>query len=296
MVADGKSTKLFSTTDIAASIRKAYAAFTHVLVNRGYTTIKPAFFRSNKIADLPIYVWASWEKGSDGQLAKWRDRGGVLIHRSESSHSAGPADVLVFVECSMTMKRIKRSMEHITEYGVIPKPHTWIVHEQAIDLRSPEESRLRLLWDICHGQRLTDLELAEHSGLPRTTVMYQRCSFKRVEEWQIKPRLKPDAAHFLPAWDWLGTGRTLTKKDVGTSGHKLALLEMARLGHVALTKYQQYGMDEPDWKRFEKKRQEAIEDLRRVRSLVESLPDHQSGSPPSDVSPLFAARSRGKAC
>lgn len=61
--------KLYSTLDPAGSIRKAFAGFTHVHVNRGYTTIKPVYFKSKAIADLPLYVWAWWDRASDGQLA-----------------------------------------------------------------------------------------------------------------------------------------------------------------------------------------------------------------------------------
>lgn len=287
--------KLYSTTDTAASIRAAHEAFTHVIVNRGYTTIRPVYFRSSKIADLPVHTWAWWDKATHSQLEKWRHDGGVLIDRYHVSYKSGPADVLVFVECPLDMKRIEKSMQHITEYGVIPKPHTWLVHENAIELRTPPRERLRYLWDICGGQRLTDAELAEHSGLAKTTVMYQRAGFKPTEEWEIKLRLKPDAAHFLPAWDWIGTSRTVVKREVRESGHKAAIREMGRLGHISIVKYQRYGMEEPDWTRLEKKRNAAIEDLRRVQSLVESLPDHQSALPPSDVSPLFAGRSRDRA-
>lgn len=73
--------KLYSTSDTAGSIRKAFAGFTHVLVNRGYTTIKPAYFKSASIADLPVYVWAWWDRASDGQLARWKENGGVLLDR-----------------------------------------------------------------------------------------------------------------------------------------------------------------------------------------------------------------------
>jgi hypothetical protein len=243
-------------------------------VNRGYTTIKPAYFRSAKIADLPVYVWAHWEPASAGQLERWKQNGGVLIDRDPISNRAGAADVLVFVECPMTVERIEKSMACIAEYGVIPRPHTWIVHEQAIDLRTPEDSRLRLLWDVCRGQRITDDELAEYSGLPKQHVQYQRCSFKDVEEWEIRPRLAPEAAGLMPAWEWVGNGRSEPKKVVREAGHKAAIKELARLGHVSLKKYHRYGADEPDWERLEAKRQQALADLVEVRSLVESLPDH----------------------
>lgn len=266
--------KLYATTDTAASIRAAHDAFTHVLVNRGYTTIKPTYFRSRKIADLPVYLWAHWESASASQLTRWQQHGGVLIDRDTLSDRAGPADVLVFVECPLTLNRIERSMLHITEYGVIPRPHTWRVHEQAIDLRTPEQSRLRLLWDICGGQRLTDDELAEHSGLPKQIVQYQRCSFNDVEEWEIRPRIAPEYAGLSLAWEWVGKGRVEPKKAVREAGHKAAIKEMARLGHVSLKKHHRYALDAPDWEKLEAKRQQALADLAAVRSLVESLPDH----------------------
>ncbi|WP_081063116.1 hypothetical protein [Burkholderia stagnalis] len=266
--------KLYRTNDTAGSIRSAFDAFTHVLVNRGYTTIKPVFFRSGKIADLPVFQWAWWDKSTAGQLDRWRENGGVLIDRYTTSERAGPADVLVFVECPLTMNRVERSMTNVAEYGVIPRPHTWRVHEEAIDLRMPDSDRLRLLWDICRGACITDDELADRSGLPKQVVQYQRGGLRSVEQWDIRPRLAPESPGLLPAWGWIGTGREESKKTVREAGHKAAIKEMARLGHVSLRKYRAYPADEPDWGRLEKKRQQAIADLAEVRSLVESLPDH----------------------
>ncbi|KVT04473.1 hypothetical protein WT24_23540 [Burkholderia sp. MSMB1078WGS] len=53
--------RYLATTDVGQSIRKAFSDYTHILVNRGYTTIKPVFFKSASIADLPVYVWAWWD-------------------------------------------------------------------------------------------------------------------------------------------------------------------------------------------------------------------------------------------
>ena len=264
--------KLYATSDIASSIRRAHQDFTHVLVNRGYTTIKPVYFRSSKIADLPVYQWAWWDKATDGQLIRWRELGGILIDRYTFSDKAGAADVVVFVECPLTMKRIERSVINTAEYAVIPRPHTWRVHEECIELRTPPADRLLDLWKICHGARLTDAELAESSGIPKQHVMYMRKSLKPAEEWTIKPRLAPEFAGFLDAWEWIGTGRTVSRKDA--RAHKAPIREMARLGHISIEKIQQYPTDEPDWQKLEMKRAAAIADLAAVRSLVETLPDH----------------------
>ncbi|QVN18777.1 hypothetical protein [Burkholderia pyrrocinia] len=266
--------QLYSTTDTAASIRKAFAGFTHVLVNRGYTTIKPVFFKSASIADLPVYVWAWWDRASDGQLARWRDNGGVLLDRYTYSDRAGPADVLVFVECPMTMSRLTRSYANTSEYTVIPVPHTWRVHEECIDLRTPRTDDLRAIWTACRGQRLTDEQIESKTGIPRQRVTYMRKSLKPVEEWEMRPRLAPDALGLRPAWDWLGNGRTELKKVIREGGHKAAIKEMARLGHISLTKWQVYRSNDPDWDLLKRKRDAAIADLAEVRSLVESLPDH----------------------
>lgn len=266
--------KLFSTTDIASSIRKAHGEFTHVLVNRGYTTIKPAFFRSILIADLPVYQWAWWKPAMKSQLEKWRKGGGVLLDESPESNRAGPIDVLVFVECPLTMDRIVKSYENVAEYGVIPVPHTWKVHEQAIDLKTPTENVLMRLWGICGGKRMSDAELGVEAGIPKHHAMYMRASFKPTEEWEIKPRLAPEHPGLLPAWEWVGRGRHASKSEIVEAGHKIAIKEMARLGNISLTRTQVYPQQEPNWERLAGKRQRAIENLRSVQSLVKSLPDH----------------------
>lgn len=266
--------KLYATDDIASSIRRAHTDFTHVLVNRGYTTIKPVFFRSALIADLPVYQWAWWKPASNGQLDRWRSGGGVLLDQYTYSDRAGAADVLVFVECPMTMDRIERSSRNIVEYTVLPRPHTWGVHEQCIELRTPEPAALEPLWAAARSNRMSDVQLAEETGLPRQHVTYMRASLRPVEEWEIRPRLMPEFAGLLPAWEWIGSGRCCSKREVRETGHRAAVKEMARLGHIALSKVQAYPDSEPDWGRIERRRRDAIADLESVRSLVESLPDH----------------------
>jgi hypothetical protein len=148
------------------------------------------------------------------------------------------------------------------------------VHEQCIELRTPPVEVLQKLWAVCRDARMTDAELAEAVDLPKQHVMYMRKALKPVEEWQIKPRLLPDFAGLLDAWEWIGTGRCASKKEVREAGHKAAIKEMARLGHIGLEKYQHYPAEEPVWERLERRRSRAISDLAAVRSLVESLPDH----------------------
>ena len=60
--------KLFATTNIATSVRRAHDSFTHVRVNRGYI-IKSVFLRSILIGDLPVYQWRFWKNATPGQLA-----------------------------------------------------------------------------------------------------------------------------------------------------------------------------------------------------------------------------------
>lgn len=271
-----RAVKFYATANVAASIRKAHEDFTHILVNRGYTTIKPVFFQSGKIADLPVFQWAWWQPATFGQLERWRAAGGVLIDQYTYSDKSGVADVLVFVECPMTMDRINRCAQPIVDYTVIPRPHTWKVHEQCIDLRTPTADALRPMWQVCRGQRVTDAQLAEATGLPKQHVQYMRAGLKPVEEWQIRPGLPPEFAGFADAWRWIGTGRCASRKDVREAGHKAAVKEMARLGHVRLEKIHRYPDGEPDWQRIERKRAAAIADLAAVRSLLEGLPDHLS--------------------
>ncbi|MCO4881555.1 hypothetical protein VOI32_13985 [Paraburkholderia caribensis] len=266
--------KLYATNDVAASIRKSFETYTHILVNRGYETIKPVFFRSAKVSDLPIHVWASWEPASVSQLSRWRENGGILFDRDTYSDKAGPADVLVFVECPMTIKRLVDSAKHVEQYTVLPRPHTWRMHELAVDLRTPSDEKLRALWQHCRGARLTDLQLSEAAGIPRQHAQYMRNSFKPIEEWEIRPRLRPDFAGFVDAWEWIGSGRCASKKAVREVGHRAAIREMAKLGHITVEKFHQYPPDEPDWDKLESKRTAALSELTNMRSLIESLPDH----------------------
>lgn len=263
--------KLFTTTDIAASVHKAHDQFTHVVLNRGYTTIKPVFFMSKTIADLPLYQYASWLPETSGQMARWRKDGGVLI--AQDTHAGYETDVTVTVECPYDMDRINRMTAHTTAYGVIPHPMAWRTHEECVDLRHPPVDLLEAIWRECGGKQMTNAELAEDTGLPVLQLQYLKNSLKPVEHWYIQKRLAPERDEFVPAWDWL-EGGPVPRRAVTEAGFKAQVEEMARFGYIGLKKIQHYPETEPDWKSLKKKREAALNDLAEVRSLVDSLPDH----------------------
>ena len=263
--------KLFTTTDVAASVRRAHEDFTHVVLNRGYTTIKPVFFMSKTIADLPLYQYASWLPETAGQLQRWNGGEGVLI--AQDTHLGIPADVTVMVECPYDTDRIERVHSDNREYGVTPHPMAWRTHEECVDLRNPETDLLQAIWRVCGGKEMTNSELAQETGLPILQLQYLKNSLRPEEFWYIQKRLAPERDEFVPAWDWL-EGGAVTKKAVREAGFKAAVEEMARFGYIGLKKIQHYPATEPDWKVLKRKRETALSDLAAVRTLVESLPDH----------------------
>lgn len=263
--------KLFATTDVAASVRRAHEQFTHVVLNRGYTTIKPVFFMSKTIADLPIYQYASWLPETDAQLCAWREKGGVLIMQDTHMHVV--CDATVMVECPYDINRIDRVTFETVEYGVIPHPMAWRTHEECVDLRHPPVGLLQAIWRVCGGKQMTNAELANDTGLPVLQLQYLKNSLKPVEHWYIQKRLAPERDEFVPAWDWL-EGGPVPKRAVTEAGFKAQVEEMARFGYIGLKKTHHYPDAEPDWKVLKKKRETALSDLAAVRSLVESLPDH----------------------
>lgn len=266
--------KLYRTHSVVDSIRKAYAGYTHVHMHCDYANVRPIVVKTAALSDLPVYTWAVWQKASDPQLARWRERGGVLLQRGRLLRCQIESDALVFIECPLTVAELERVIVAAQDEAIVPVPHTWAQHEMTIDLRTPAEMQLRALWAHCRGQRMTDQELADLSSVPKQHVMRMRKSFKPKEEWEIRPRLAPESAALLPAWEWIGAARTLPKREVQTSGHKIALHELARLGHIKLLKHLTYPEKEPDWNVLARKRARAIEGLDQIRALVESLPDH----------------------
>lgn len=263
--------KLYSTTDVSASVRRAHEQFTHVVLNRGYTTIKPVFFMSKTIEDLPLYQHASWLPDTEAQKARWLNQGGVLI--AQDTHDGHPGDVTVMVECPYDPDRIDRVMKDTVAYGVIPHPMSWRTHEECVDLRNPEVDLLDAIWRVCGGKQMTNSELSQDTGMPVAQLQYVKNSLKPVEHWYIQKRLAPERDEFVEAWDWLQSG-AIPRSEVTKAGYKDQVEEMARFGYIGLKKLQHYPSEEPDWEFLRKKRETALNDLASVRSLVESLPSH----------------------
>ena len=265
--------KLFTTTDVAASVRKAHGEFTHVVLNRGYTTIKPVFFMSKTIADLPLYQFASWLGDPGSQVSRWENRGGVLIEQDTHPQRELKPDVTVMVECPYDTQRIDACHKRNAEYGVIPHPVAWRTHEECLDLRHPPVDLLEAIWRVCGGKEMTNAELAADTGLPVLQLQYVKNSLKPSEIWYVQKRLAPEREEFIPVWDWL-EGGPVTKRAISEARYKGQVEEMARFGYIGLKKIHQYPVDEPNWKILKKKRETALTELASVRSLVDSLPDH----------------------
>jgi len=261
--------KLFSTTDVAASIRKAHGEFTHVVLNRSYTLHRPVFFDSKKIMDMPLYQYSIFLP-TDTQKERWQENGGILIDLSDSPW---PCDVTAFIECPLSIARIEQVASESREYVVVPNPTHWAVYDEYVDLHRPTTEHLQELWRACGGRQMTNAELAEVSNWPIAQVMYMKAVFEPKEHWYIQKRLAPERDEFVPAWDWLESG-CIPRSEIGKAGHRAMVEEMARFGYIGLKKVWHYPSEEPDWRRLRKERLQALKDLAAVRLLVESLPDH----------------------
>jgi len=262
--------KLFSTTDLSASVHKAHAQFTHVVLNRAYTLHRPTVLDSTPLLDLPLYQYASWLP-SENQKARWQDGGGVLIDQDRDT--AWECDVTLFVECPLRLARIDQVTVATREYAVVPNPVSWTVYDEYVDLHTPTVEHLQELWQVCGGQNMTNGELSRESGWPISQVLYMKRVFKPKEHWYIQKRLAPERDEMLPAWDWLESGCT-PRAAIGRAGHRAMVEEMARFGYISLKKLQHYPAETPNWREHRKNREQALKDLAAVRSLVESLPDH----------------------
>jgi hypothetical protein len=265
--------KLYSTTDIAVSLRKASEAFTHVVFNRGHTMAKYVPFDTSTIPDLPVYQYKVNIPESHSQLVRWRERGGILITLDTHVSVEGGQDVTVMIECPYNMQRLEKCNEANAEYGVIPNPMTWTAYDEEIDLRHPQVNYLQDLWFHCGGRQMTNSELAESSGWPVRQVQSMKNVLKPDEHWYIQKRLAPEREEFIPAWDWLESG-CMPKSAVTNAGFRPQVEEMARFGYIGLKRLQHYPSETPNWRKLQKDRDAALKSLSDVRSLVDSLPDH----------------------
>jgi hypothetical protein len=263
--------RLYSTLDIAKSVRCALQDFTHVVLNRGYTTIKPVYFDTGLVADLPVFQFASWIPPTLQQLYKWHAKGGLLI--VQDTHYATKNDVTVMVECPYSMDRINTCNDLNEVYGVIPMPVSWTTHEECIDARFPTTDVAHLIWDKARGQTFTVSELSAETGIPFTQLQYMKNCLAPSRVWFIEKRMRPEEKHFQQAWEWVEAGK-ISAHSVYHSGMKRHIEEMGKLGYLGIKKYHEYKIEEPDWRIIQKKRDEALIDLAAVRTLVESLPAH----------------------
>jgi len=128
---------LYQTHKTAASVRRAFEDFTHVVVNRSYHINKPVFLRTAPLADLPIFVFQPWKEEAAGQLAKWRAQGGVLIDATHDGAAIGRRDVTVIAEAPLSMQRMDVIRGLTDQYVVCNVPDSWKTHQIVTDLKAP---------------------------------------------------------------------------------------------------------------------------------------------------------------
>ncbi|CAM2189968.1 conserved hypothetical protein [Paraburkholderia sacchari] len=266
--------QIFATRDAIASAHKALAAFTHVVFVYSPLSIRPFYLRADQLKIEPVSIWLPWKPESRAALDRWYANGGLLIDRSADLETIDSADVVIYTESSFALNRLARAAAVAREDVVIERPLTWVKHEETVETRTPPVDELRALWTHCAGKRLTDQELADASGTLVSRLQLMRARLKPVEEWEIRPRLAPENAGLLPAWEWIGDGCRASRKSVRLAGHLTAMNELVRLGHVDIAKHHVYPEQEPDWAALERKRVAALENLAAVKALALSLPDH----------------------
>lgn len=288
-------TDLFYTDDVAASVRRLHGAYTHVVVNRSYKILKPIFFKTALISDLPIKMFADWEPPTAG-FETWKSDGGVLLDRSCYTEKAGAHDALVLVECPMSPKELDRTITRTEKQVVIFRPPSWKTHEEAIEILNPNGDTCRKLhkglvpmFDRAHVARvskypdaicvLTDRELADATDLPSHHAMWMRRVFQPQEVWGVRPRLAPDDAGLLATWNAVheiarGQEILFARLVGGPQGWRRSLKEMARLGHIGLQRYRVYPNKEPDFDVLDAKHSHAVSALKEMRDLMASLPAH----------------------
>jgi hypothetical protein len=263
---------LYSTTDISASVHKAYEQFTHVVLNRKYSLHAPALFKSDKLLDLPLFQSASWLPSvSEKQEESWQSNGGVLINLDLVNYKV--CDVSLAVECPYSVHLVEKQARGAMQYTVIPNPGSWATHDDFIDLKFPIPDLLREIWTVCAGKAMTNVELAEAVGMPVAQIGFLKNALKPKEHWYIQKRLAPEDPLLLPAWDWLVSG-CLPRNEVTKAGFRHQVESMSYSGHIDMKRMFHFPSDEPDWRKKRKEREAALKDLSDVRQLVESLPDH----------------------
>ena len=272
--------KLYSTTDIAASVRAAHKAFTHVVLNRAHTLHKSIPFATGVLLDLPVFMYKA-NTDSERQLDDWQNKGGVLF--TLDTHAGPGQDVTVMIECPYNLARLEAVNKDNSEYGVIPRPVSWTAYDEEIDMRFPETKFLQELWQHCGGREMSDSELSQASGWSVIQVRAMKNALKPKEHWYIQKRLAPERLEFLPAWEWLESG-CIPRAAITNAGFRPQVEEMARFGYIGLKRLHHYPSETPNWRKLQKDRNEALKNLSDVRLLVESLPDHLEALSPSDES------------
>jgi hypothetical protein len=287
----------FATSNIALSVMEAHEHFTHVVLNRSYRIINPVYFKTGLIAHLPVYIYANWDKGTYSQLEKWREKGGVLIDRSANSHDVGPHDVLIHVECPLGMWSLDWSRMHAQQQSIIAKPQSWKTHFDAIELTTPSADACRRLREALrevperaamaavskHPDSLlvaTDSEVAAATGFLPQHVMYMRHVLRPQELWSVKLRIKPEDAALVRSWDEMEAleavngARNFVKLGGPGQPWKRSIKEMARQGHISLTRLHVYPTDEVNYARIQKEHDIAYVNLQEIQRYVEGLPPH----------------------
>jgi hypothetical protein len=291
--------KVFSTDNVALSVIAAHEQFTHIVVNRSYQLMNPVYFKSGLIAHLPVFIYADWDKASLGQLAKWREQGGVLIDRSSSSYGIGDHDALIHVECPSAVRTLDWSRIHTEQQTVVFKPPSWRSHFETLELKIPSVESCRKIWNVLRDiperasaaaiskhpdslRVMTDSELCTASGLSAQHVMYMRHTLRPHEVWSVKLRIKPEDAALVQAWndiealEIVNGVRQFVKLGQPLQPWRRAVKEMARQGHISLTRMHVYPVKEPNFDKIQKLHDTAFIDLQEIQRYVEALPAHLS--------------------
>ena len=280
--------------------------FERVLVRYQHKLYPPIRLRVKKLAEVKPYLRRN-SPSTEGQVAQWRENGGVLLSYHLRGGFESPHDVRFFTECPFSLAEFGDDGIPVVAYW----PTTWQRHWNNLEFMFPQKDTCRRMhaeikaagMDARHAEifealgfetkdivSITDKQLAARLGMityhmfKTRRVVFRGILRAMIFVWPMRVRIEPQDQSLLPMYRAICALRQLNGEHLALGGElskvarfwKTQVRALNRCGSIqAMDRITFYDLRDvkPDMRRIGKKHTEAKNNLAKLIYTLGRAPE-----------------------
>lgn len=140
---------VYQTDKMEKAIFAMMTRHTHCMVWRQYACLKRIYLRFNSIPGVTPFVIRPRDKFHVETVARWREKGGLLLRSYDSQHPKAPdCDAILFPETPIQQRFFESYCGPSVKEAICYRPPSWKLHEETVAYKFPTVDSYRTVLSV----------------------------------------------------------------------------------------------------------------------------------------------------